>query len=230
MTALRRKPTTSAGTRCEQDWSKQSANIAGCGEGLLPSSDSNPSGLSGRLTGSETRSHTTSGAAGYRWHQQHFVTILKRISVSAQEADVFFVHIHIQEAADFSRLVAEMRFEIGELLVERGKKFSQIGCRARDLRIAGSQPAQRGRNLHCDVHLDLDSFPHFFRRIVQRPSHVLLELGELGSNCLFELVFAGERIGGLQAVAGYAEHGSLVGGNPFLAIQLARRTNGDAAR
>src|SRR5690348_17540840 len=100
MTALRRRPITSARIRCEQDWSKPRANIDGCGEGAFPSFKSKPSGLSGRLTGSETRSHTATGAAGDRWHEQHFVAILERIRISAEEADVFFIHVHVQEAAD----------------------------------------------------------------------------------------------------------------------------------
>ena len=41
-------------------------------------------------------------AAGDRGHKQHLVSILKGIRVAAQETDVFYVHKHIQEAADFS--------------------------------------------------------------------------------------------------------------------------------
>jgi hypothetical protein len=66
----------------------------------------------GRLTGSKTRSHTIppsprqlemlARAAGNGGDQQHFVSVLKCILVSAEEADVFFVHVHIEEAANFS--------------------------------------------------------------------------------------------------------------------------------
>jgi hypothetical protein len=41
-------------------------------------------------------------AAGDGWDQQDFVSVLERVLVSAEEADVFFVHVHIQEAANFS--------------------------------------------------------------------------------------------------------------------------------
>ena len=47
-------------------------------------------------------------------------------TVPTQEADVFFVHVYIEEAANFSGLIPQMRFEVGKLLVERGKEFGQI--------------------------------------------------------------------------------------------------------
>jgi hypothetical protein len=41
-------------------------------------------------------------AAGDRRHQQHFIPILKRVRVPAQEADIFLVHVHIEEAANLA--------------------------------------------------------------------------------------------------------------------------------
>ena len=41
-------------------------------------------------------------APGDGGHQQHLVSVLKRVLVPSQEADVFFVYVHIQEAANFS--------------------------------------------------------------------------------------------------------------------------------
>ena len=71
----------------------------------------------------EERPGSTQYAPGDRRHQQHFISILKRVLVSTQKADVFFIHVHIQEAANFPGFIPQMRFEVGKLLVERGKEF-----------------------------------------------------------------------------------------------------------
>jgi hypothetical protein len=62
MTALRKKLITFVRIPCERGWSKLRVSIVGCGGVLFRfSSGERHSGLLGRLTGSETRSHTDSG-------------------------------------------------------------------------------------------------------------------------------------------------------------------------
>ncbi len=138
---------------------------------------------------------TLARAAGDRRHQQDFISILKRVRLPAQKADIFFVHIHVEETANLAGFIAQVRLKIGELLIERGKQFSQIRRRASDSRITCCQPAQGRRNLNCNSHLG----PHglgqiFFRR-----------------DGLFEFVLARQRIGGFQTVAGDAQNGGFVG-------------------
>src|SRR5882757_8776427 len=62
-------------------------------------------------------------AAGNRWHQQHFISVLKCVLGSAEEADIFFVHVDIQEASNLSRLIAQVRLQVRKLLVECGEQF-----------------------------------------------------------------------------------------------------------
>src|SRR5712692_1411382 len=45
-----------------------------------------------------------------------------------------------------------MGLEFGELLIERCKQFSQIGCRAGNSRVPGGQPAQGRGNLNRNGH------------------------------------------------------------------------------
>src|ERR1700751_3427130 len=37
-----------------------------------------------------------------RRHQQYFISILKRVRRPAQKADVFFIHVHVEETAHLS--------------------------------------------------------------------------------------------------------------------------------
>ncbi len=159
---------------------------------------------------------TLARAAGDRRHQQDFISILKRVRLPAQKADIFFVHIHVEETANLAGFIAQVRLKIGELLIERGKQFSQIRRRASDSRITCCQPAQGRRNLNCNSHLGPHGLGQIFFgtccfRSVQRPFHVFLEFGELRRDGLFEFVLARQRIGGFQTVAGDAQNGGFVG-------------------
>ena len=61
------------------------------------------------------------GSARDRRHQQHFIPVLKRILRPAQKADVFLVHINVEEAADLSGLVAQVGLQFRKLLIEDGE-------------------------------------------------------------------------------------------------------------
>jgi len=44
-----------------------------------------------------------------RWHEQHLIAIPERVRSAAEEADVFLIHINIQEAARLSGFITQMR-------------------------------------------------------------------------------------------------------------------------
>src|SRR6516225_7924162 len=92
------------------------------------------------------------GASGNRRHQQNFITFLKRIGRSAEKADVLFVDIDVQKAADLTLIIAQVGLEFGELLIEHGEEFPEIGCRAGDRSNAGSVTPQGSGNVHGDGH------------------------------------------------------------------------------
>ncbi len=52
------------------------------------------------------------------FHQQNFISIAKSVSIPAEEADIFFVDVYVQKTPHLAGFVAEMRLEIGELLIE----------------------------------------------------------------------------------------------------------------
>ena len=58
-------------------------------------------------------------ASGDGGDKQHFISILKRVGFTAEKADVLFVYIDVEKAADLARFVAQMRLELRELFVER---------------------------------------------------------------------------------------------------------------
>src|SRR6266849_10708125 len=86
-------------------------------------------------------------SAGDGWYQQHLIPVLERIARAAEEADVFFVHIDVQEAADLAGIVAEVRFQCGELFVERGEKIVQVGRGTGQLGRAAGVAAQGAGDL-----------------------------------------------------------------------------------
>src|SRR5262245_1983630 len=78
------------------------------------------------------RSEELLGASSNRRHQQNFIALLKRIGRSAEKADVLFVDVDIQEAADLAFVVAKVRLEFGELLIQHREEFPKIGRGAGD--------------------------------------------------------------------------------------------------
>src|ERR1700680_4294424 len=68
-----------------------------------------------------------------RWHQQNLISILKRISVSAQESNVLFVDVHVQKAPSPASFIPQMLLQIRKLLIERREQCSQVRRRTFDL-------------------------------------------------------------------------------------------------
>jgi hypothetical protein len=63
-------------------------------------------------------------AARNRRHKQNFVPLLEGVTGSAEEANVFFVHIDVEEAADLSSFVAQVRLQLRKLFIEDGEQLS----------------------------------------------------------------------------------------------------------
>src|ERR1700687_4208171 len=67
-----------------------------------------------------------------RRHQEHLVAVLERIRSAPQEANIFLIHINIQESPRLPRFIPQMGLQVGELLVELREQFVEICRRAHD--------------------------------------------------------------------------------------------------
>src|SRR5215469_9191503 len=92
------------------------------------------------------------GASSDRRHQQNLIAFLKRIRRSTEEANIFLIDVDIQEAADLTLVVAQVRLKIRELLVEHGEEFAEISRCARNGSDAVSVAPQGSWNVHGDGH------------------------------------------------------------------------------
>src|SRR5260370_9497696 len=87
-----------------------------------------------------------------RRDQQYLVAVLERIRSAPQEANIFFIHINIQEPPRLPCFIPQMWLQVGELLVELGEQLTEIRRRTHDARRPGSKPPQNRRNLTWDPH------------------------------------------------------------------------------
>src|ERR1039458_4815170 len=92
------------------------------------------------------------GAAGNRRHQQDLIAVLKGVRSAAQKAYVFLIHINIEKAPYFSRLIAQMRLQVGKFQVESGKQLSKVRSFTSQVRRARREPPQRSWNLNGNAH------------------------------------------------------------------------------
>jgi hypothetical protein len=100
------------------------------------------------------RGDSTSAAASDGGDQQYLIPILERVSVSTQKADVFFIHIDIQEAADLAVLIAEVRLKRGEFCIELGEEVIEIGRSAREFGRVFGVAAESSWYVNSNIHLD----------------------------------------------------------------------------
>src|SRR4029077_7519015 len=91
-------------------------------------------------------------SAGDRRHQQNFVAFLKRVGWPAEKADVFFVHIDVQEAANLALVITQVRLEVGKLFVEHRKQFAEVGSCASDRSNSVGMTPQSGWDLYRYCH------------------------------------------------------------------------------
>src|SRR5207237_10687498 len=86
-----------------------------------------------------------------RGHQQNFISIAKSVSIPAEEADIFFVDVYVQKTRHMAVFVAEMRLEIGELLIDGREDFVKIRCRAGDISAVRRHTRHWINNFKCEV-------------------------------------------------------------------------------
>jgi hypothetical protein len=90
--------------------------------------------------------------AGYGGHQQHFVPVLECVARTAEEADVFFVHVNIQKTTDLAGIISQMRLEVGKFFVESREELVQVRRSTRNFGSASGVAAEGSGNLDSDVH------------------------------------------------------------------------------
>src|ERR1700730_11408470 len=93
------------------------------------------------------------GSARDRRHEQNFIPFLEGVTGPAQEADVFLIHVNVEEAAHLSSLIAQVRLQVRKFFIEDGKQLSHVRSRARDRAYSRSVPTQCSRDLYDDRHL-----------------------------------------------------------------------------
>src|SRR5437899_8644893 len=78
-------------------------------------------------------------AAGYRGNQQNAIAFLEGAGFAAEEADVFFVEINVEELADLALIVAHVACDVGG----KGSGFVEGvgdgGCATVEFRRAGGE-------------------------------------------------------------------------------------------
>src|SRR5207302_9516390 len=87
-----------------------------------------------------------------RWHQENLIAFLECISWPAQKSDVFLVDVDIQESANLSLVIAQVRLQLGELFIEHRKQFAQVRGRAGDRAHSIGVTPQCSRYLNSDRH------------------------------------------------------------------------------
>src|SRR6266403_1733102 len=92
-------------------------------------------------------------AAGYRGNQQNAIAFLEGAGFAAEEADVFFVEINVEELADLALIVADVAPEIGEARGEFVEGFGDGGCATVYFRRAVGEAAEGGGDFDGHWHV-----------------------------------------------------------------------------
>src|SRR6266852_288420 len=96
-----------------------------------------------------------SRSSSNRWNQQNAVTFLEGAGFAAEEADVFFVEIDVEELADLALVVADVAAEIGEAGGELIEGFGDGGGATVHLRGAVGEAAEGGGDFDGHGHWSL---------------------------------------------------------------------------
>jgi hypothetical protein len=81
-------------------------------------------------------------SARNRGHKQYFVPVLERVRRPSDEANIFFIHVDIQEPPRLPSFIPQVGLQIGELGVEVREQIIEIPRRANNPRRARSKPPQ----------------------------------------------------------------------------------------
>src|SRR5580698_9079719 len=92
------------------------------------------------------------GTAGDGGDQEDTVAFFEGAGFAAQEADVFFVEVDVEELADLAGLVADMFAQVGEAGGEFVQRGGDGGSGGVDLGCAVGEAAECGGDFDCYAH------------------------------------------------------------------------------
>src|ERR1700735_510919 len=92
------------------------------------------------------------GAAGDRGDEEDAVAFFQRARLAAEEADVFFVEVDVEELADLAGLVADVLGEVREASGQLGEGCRYGGAGTVDFWGAVGEAAECGGNFDCYAH------------------------------------------------------------------------------
>src|SRR5216684_5463296 len=93
-----------------------------------------------------------------RWNQQDPIAFLERAGFAAEEADVFFVEVDVEELADLALIVADVAREIGEARSELVESFGDRGGATVHFGCAIGEAAESGGDFDGHWHWSFSSF------------------------------------------------------------------------
>src|SRR5580698_2370175 len=93
------------------------------------------------------------GAAGDGGHEEDAVALFEGAGFAAEEADVFFVEVDVEELADLAGLVADVFGEVGEASGQLGQGGCDGGAVTVDFGGAVGKAAERCGDFDCYAHL-----------------------------------------------------------------------------
>src|SRR6266446_6989352 len=99
-----------------------------------------------------------SRSSSNRWNQQNAVTFLEGAGFAAEEADVFFVEVDVEELADLALVVADVAAEIGEARGEFIEGFGDGGGATVYFGCAIGEAAESGGDFDGHWHWSFSSF------------------------------------------------------------------------
>src|SRR6266851_3734082 len=99
-----------------------------------------------------------SRSSSNRWNQQNAVTFLEGAGFAAEEADVFFVEVDVEELADLALVVADVTAEIGEARGEFVEGFGDGGGATVYFWRAVGEAAEGGGDFDGHWHWSFSSF------------------------------------------------------------------------
>src|ERR1700689_3944419 len=95
---------------------------------------------------------TLVGAASDGGDEEDAVAFFEGAGLAADEADVFFVEIDIEELADLAGIVADVLGEVGEAGDQRGEGGRHGGAGTVDLRCSVGEAAEGCGDFDCYAH------------------------------------------------------------------------------
>src|SRR5258708_16029142 len=90
--------------------------------------------------------------AGNGGNEEDAVALLERAGFAAEEADVFFVEVNVEELADLALIVAYVAREIGKAGRKLVQRFGNRGRATVNFRRAVGDPAEDRGAFDCNKH------------------------------------------------------------------------------